>query len=103
MIVGMLKKILFDFQLLQTQQMIYETVINYGIVSSTLINKDIRKVNLEPTNFRYRKIPNVSPPECKPPLITNTIFPPNIIPPENKVNGEFQVQLLDLSKTGMCQ
>ena len=33
--------------------MISETVINYGIVSSTLINKDIRKVNFEPTNFRY--------------------------------------------------
>ena len=35
----------------------------------------------------YRKISNISLPECK--------------PPKNKAKGEFQVQLLNLSKTGI--
>ena len=51
------------------------------------------------------KIPNISPPNISPqninPLITNTNFPPNISPPKNKIKGEFKVQLLNLSKTGI--
>ena len=53
----------------------------------------------------YSKITNICPPNISP-LITNIIFPPNISPPKishprNKVKGEFQAQLLSLSKTNI--
>ena len=44
------------------------------------------------TFYNYRKIPNISPPN---------ISPPNISPPKNKVKGEYQVQLFNLSKAGI--
>ena len=51
------------------------------------------------------KIPNLGQPEYKPPLLTNTNTLPNvstpyISPPKNKVIYEYQVQHLNLSKTG---
>ena len=49
----------------------------------------------------YRKIPNISLPPNIRPLITNTNVPPNISPPRNKVKSKFQVQFLNLSKTGI--
>ena len=55
--------------------------------------------------IEYRKILNISIPEYKPPQLNNTnsppkISPPNMSPPKNKVKGKFQVQPLNLSKTG---
>ena len=41
----------------------------------------------------YRKILDISPPEYKPPLLTNT---------KNGVSAEFHVRLLNLSKAGKC-